>query len=132
MTDTAIRKGRTFGLYRILAPLLTLLAFGLAAIVDDRAQAMQAVGQGVMMLAITIYAFHLKGRPVTARPPVHFPPSALALIALFTSGAIIWGLARPDTIGTLIAFGVPAMVAALTLYLRSARGIAWRESLVNL
>lgn len=138
MTDTAIhteptiRKGRTFGLYRVIAPVLTVCAFALAFIVEDRSHAVQAMGQGVMMLAITIYAFYLKDRPVTARPPVHFPQSSLVLIGLFAAGAIIWGVARADMIGTGVAIGIPAIIAALALYLRSGRGLAWRESLTVL
>jgi hypothetical protein len=99
--DTLPRRGRTFGLFRILAPVLTALAFWLAVEAVDPARAAAALGQGTMMLAVTLYAFRLKGRPVTARPPVRFTPEAIAYVAILVLGATIWAAAMVRSVARL-------------------------------
>ncbi len=122
------RRGHTFGLYRLLAPVLTVLAFWLAFVADDPSRAAAALGQGMMMLAITLYAFRLKGRPVTDRPPVCFTPEALAYVALLVLGATIWAASIAGIAG---AATIAILMASVALWMRSPSGQAWRMGLIG-
>ncbi len=127
-TGPSIRKGRTFGLFRVLAPVLTLLAFVLAIMADDPARSLAATGQGMMMLAITLYAFRLKGRPVTARPPVHFTPEARLYVVLLALGAMLWAFAVAGLPGATI---IALVATGGTLWMRSTSGLSWRRTLAG-
>lgn len=136
--QSAPRRGRTFGAFRLLAPILTALACTSIFIAPDLTTRFVASGQAVAMLAITLYAFTLKGLPVTHRPPVHFSQTAKALVALFCVGTTLWGgallaahaSALSSLMGALILLLPPITTLCVALYRKTDAWNAWRSRLI--
>lgn len=137
------RTRHPFDPFRIIAPLVLAMSVVLALIAPDKSHLVKSLGLALMMTAMSIYLFRLKGLPVAQRPPVVFTPLVKGLVAVFCLGTVLCGAGlagwpdSPNPSAFDIGFGlllitVPTTLAAtLALYLRSPAGRARRAALAS-
>lgn len=133
MTTTAPRlKGqRRFDIVRVAAPVLALVCLGLAVATSNFDAKLKHSGLTLMMICMSAYVFHLKGRPIYERPPVRFEPLVMLLIVGFCLGTFFCGMGMSGPFGFAMQF-VPT-VAAISIggWLNTPAGISKREEIAQ-
>jgi len=130
-TETRPIEQHRLDLVRVAAPVLALLSLVLAVATSNFDAKLKHSGLTLMMVCMSAYVFHVKGRPVAQRPPVHFEPFVMLLIVGFCLGTFFCGIGMPGPFGFAIQF-LPTIIAiALGAWLTSPTGMAKRKEIAS-
>jgi len=132
MTDAAAPRlsGQCrFDLILITAPVLALLCLALAVATSNFDAKLKHSGLTLMMLCMSVYVFHLKGRPIAERPPVEFTPFLQLLIVGFCLGTFFCGMGMTGVFGFAMQFVPTVLAIIIGGWLNTSAGLAKREAM---
>ena len=126
-TEPRPQGNRRLDWVRLAAPVLAMLSLVLAVATSNFEAKLTHTGLTLMMVCVTAYAFHVKGRPVEQRPPVHFDSVVMLLIVGFCLGTFFCGIGMSGPFGFLMQFAPTIAAIAIGAWLNSPAGEAKRE-----
>ena len=125
-TEPNQEDGRRLDVVRIAAPVLALLSLVLAVATSNFDAKLKHSGLTLMMVCMTAYVFHVKGRPAVERPPVKFDSIVMLLIVGFCLGTFFCGIGMTGPFGFAMQFLPTIAAIGIGAWLTSAKGLAKR------
>lgn len=116
-------------IFRIAAPALAVVSLGVSVAVSNFDAKMTHSGLTLMMVCLSVYVFHLKGRPIAQRPPVEFTPFIRLVIAGFLLGTFLCGMGIAGPFGFALQFLPTIAAIAISHWLNSPAGVAKRKQI---
>jgi len=130
-TETRPEDQRRLDVVRFAAPVLALLSLVLAVATSNFDAKLKHSGLTLMMVCVSAYVFHVKGRPSAERPPVMFEPVVMLLIVGFCLGTFFCGIGMPGAFGFAMQFLPTITAIVIGAWLTSPTGLAKRKEWAN-
>lgn len=124
--ETHPKEHRSLDVVRIAAPVLALLYLAMAVATSNFDAKLQHCGLTLMMVCVTAYVFHVKGRSFSERPPIQFDSVVMLLIVGFCLGTFFCGIGMSGLFGFAMQFLPTIAAIGVGAWLTSAKGQAKR------
>ena len=135
MTDASVQTPRLkrghprYDIVRIAAPTLALVCLALAVATSNLDAKLAHSGLTLMMICLSVYVFHLNGRPIAERPPVEFTPFVQLLIVGFCLGTFFCGMGISGPFGFAMQFAPTIAAIVIGAWLNSPAGLIKRAEI---
>lgn len=126
-TEPRREEDRRLDVIRIVAPVLALLSLFLAVATSNFDAKFKHSGLTLMMVCMSAYVFHVKGRPAAKRPPIEFDGYVMLLIVGFCLGTFFCGIGMSGFFGFAIQFFPTIAAIGIGAWLTSPKGLAKRD-----